>query len=296
MKNKLFAALTAITLLVGLTACGGSKTVSSTAETSSTTENSTSAASSSTAASAATADTADLDYIINNGEMVIGITYFEPMNYLDADGNLTGFETEFATAVCEKLGVTPKFQEINWSAKETELSAKNIDCIWNGMTITEDRKANMSISRPYMKNMQVLVVKSENAKAFSESVEGLTIAAEAGSAGEEVAQGEEFFAKANYIAVDTQAKALMETASGTVDGCVIDYVTSIGMIGEGTDYANLVALEERGFGEEEYGIAFRKQDTNLTAKVDEIITEMISSGKLKEIAEKYKLGDLLITE
>ena len=94
-------------------------------------------------------------------ELIIGITYFAPMNYKDGDGNLIGFETEFAKAVCEKLGVEAKFQEISWAAKETELAAKNIDCIWNGMTITEEREENMSISIPYMQNKQVKIVKSK---------------------------------------------------------------------------------------------------------------------------------------
>ena len=101
----------------------------------------------------------DWEYIKNKGELVIGITYFAPMNYENEDGELVGFETEFAKAVCEILGVKAKFQEISWAAKETELSAKNIDCIWNGMTITEERLENMSISIPYMQNKQVKVVK-----------------------------------------------------------------------------------------------------------------------------------------
>lgn len=103
----------------------------------------------------------DWEYIKNKGELVIGITYFAPMNYEDKDGELVGFETEFAKAVCEVLGVKAKFQEINWSAKETELAAKNIDCIWNGMTITEEREENMSITIPYMQNKQVMIVKEK---------------------------------------------------------------------------------------------------------------------------------------
>ena len=103
----------------------------------------------------------DWEYIKNKGELVIGITYFAPMNYENEAGELVGFETEFAKAVCEVLGVTAKFQEINWSAKETELAAKNIDCIWNGMTITEERSEAMSITIPYMQNKQVMVIKEK---------------------------------------------------------------------------------------------------------------------------------------
>lgn len=101
----------------------------------------------------------DWEYVKNNGELIIGITYFAPMNYLDENAKLVGFETEFATAVCEELGLTPKFVEINWNSKETELKGKSIDCIWNGMTINDERKANMSITIPYMQNKQVMVTK-----------------------------------------------------------------------------------------------------------------------------------------
>lgn len=106
----------------------------------------------------------DWAYIQNKGELIIGITYFAPMNYKDDSGKLVGFETEFAEAVCAALGVKAKFQVIDWDSKETELSSKNIDCIWNGMTITEERQENMSISIPYMKNKQVQVVKKAEDK------------------------------------------------------------------------------------------------------------------------------------
>ena len=102
----------------------------------------------------------DMAYITDKGTMLIGMTLFSPMNYYEGE-ELVGFETEFAKAVCEKLGVTPEFVEINWDSKEIELNAKNIDCIWNGMTITAEREANMSISIPYMQNKQVKVVKAD---------------------------------------------------------------------------------------------------------------------------------------
>ena len=100
----------------------------------------------------------DLAYIKEKGELIVGITLFSPMNYYDGE-ELIGFETEFAKAVCAKLGVEAKFVEINWNSKEIELNAKNIDCIWNGMTITDERVENMSISVPYMQNKQVMVSK-----------------------------------------------------------------------------------------------------------------------------------------
>ncbi len=239
----------------------------------------------------------DFEYIKEKGEMVIGITYFEPMNYMDDNGELVGFETEFAKAVCEKLGVTAKFQEIDWNSKETELNAKNIDCIWNGMTIDEERLANMAISTPYMANKQVLVVKADRLAEVSAltTADGLAIVAEKGSAGEEVATTAAFFADAAFTAVDKQSKALTEVAAGTADGCVVDYVCSIGMIGEGTDFEDLVVVDTLAFNDEQYGIAFRK-GCDTVDKVNEAITELVNDGTLQKIAEKYELGEQLIAK
>ncbi|MBR4933862.1 MAG: transporter substrate-binding domain-containing protein [Clostridia bacterium] len=231
-------------------------------------------------------------------EFVIGITYYEPMNYLDEDGNLTGFETEFAEAVCEKLGLTPKFQKIDWKAKETELNSGTIDCIWNGMTITEERAEAMGISDPYMANKQVIVVKADNAEKYSDSTNlaGAVVVAEAGSAGETVATEDALFTDSEFKKVASQATTLLEVKSGTADCAILDYVASIGMIGEGTDYSDLVVLDAYEFAKEEYGIAFRKGDTDLRADFQKAIDELMADGTIQKIAEKYKLEDLLITK
>ena len=237
----------------------------------------------------------DWSYIEGKGEMIIGVTYFSPMNYKDENGELTGFETEFAKAVCEKLGVKANFIEIEWSAKETELNSKNIDCIWNGMTIDEERKTNMDISLPYMANKQVMVVKKGNEGKFAsaEGVKGASVVAEKGSAGETVAKEDEFFKEANYTAVDAQSKVLLEIKSGTADIGIIDYVMSIGSIGEGTDYADLAVVADKGFADEEYGIAFRKNSPVTLEKVNGAIQELANDGTLDRIAEKYKLQELI---
>ncbi len=122
-----------------------------------------------------TSDEDDLAYVKEKGTLIIGITEYAPMNYYDESGKLVGFDTEFAEAVCEKLGVTPEFVVIDWNTKVVELASKNIDCIWNGMTILDDLKENLDFSAAYMRNKQVLVVKD----GFD-----ISIVAEAGSAGE----------------------------------------------------------------------------------------------------------------
>lgn len=239
----------------------------------------------------------DLAYVKDKGTLVIGITLFAPMDYYE-EGNTTdlkGFEADFARAVCEKLGVTPSFQVISWEAKESELNSKNVDCLWNGLTITGARKNTMSISTPYMANKQVLITKSENADKYSSagSLKGATVVAEKESAGEEVATSDAFFEGANYTAVDSMAKAIMEVSSGTADAAVIDYVTGIGSIGEGTNYTNIVMVSGANFADEEYGIAFRK-DSDITPEVNKAIDELAKDGTLRTIAEKYKLGGQLL--
>lgn len=240
----------------------------------------------------------DLAYIEEKGEMVIGITYFEPMNYKDANGELTGFETEFAKAVCEKMGVKATFQKIDWDSKEVELNSKTIDCIWNGMTITDERKENMDISIPYMENKQVMVTKAENVDKFktADDLKGATIVAEKKSAGEDVATTDEFFKQGTYVSVDSQAKALLEVKSGTADVAVIDYVMSIGTISNGTDYSDLKVVEGQSFAEEQYGIAFRKNSPETTLKVNEAILDLANEGTLDEIASKYQLQDLILVK
>ena len=250
-----------------------------------------SAASDAAATTAATAD-GDWDYISGKGEMTIGITYFEPMNYIGEDGKLTGFETDFATAVCKELGVEPKFQEIEWDSKEIELNAKTIDCIWNGLTITAEREANMSITLPYMSNKQVMVVKAENADKYktAEDVKGAKVVAEAGPAGEEVAKGEDFFKEATYTPADSQAKCLLEVKSGTSDIAIIDYVMTIGTLRAGSDYSDLKMVEGQDFSPEVYGIAFRK-GSDASQKVSDTIVKLYNDGKLQEIAKKYNLEE-----
>lgn len=241
----------------------------------------------------------DLAYVQDKGTMVIGMTLFAPMDYYadEDEKELVGFEVEFGKAVCEKLGVEAQFQVISWEAKESELKAKNIDCIWNGLTITPERQETMSISNPYMANKQVLITKAENVDLYKTagSLEGKSVVAEKESAGEEVAMSDDYFAGCNYIAVDSMAKAIMEVKSGTADAAVIDYVTGIGSLGEGTDYEDVAIVESASFADEKYGIAFRK-DSDITAKVNEIIDELIKDGTLQKIAAKYKLEEQLIVK
>lgn len=240
-----------------------------------------------TATTAAADNTADdWAYIQGKGEMVIGITIYEPMNYYDANNKLIGFDTEYAEAVCAKLGVKPVFTEINWDTKEVELAAKSIDCIWNGLTITDEHKANMGITNPYVKNMQVVVIKASNADKYTtvESFKGASVAFEAGSAGEDVAKEE--LAGIEGISLAKQTDALMEVKAGTSNAAVLDYTLASSMVGAGTDYSDLMIVPNLELAVEEYGIACRK-DSNVVEKINEATAALLADGTMDKLAEKY---------
>ena len=238
-----------------------------------------------------TETTSDLAYVKDKGSMVIGYTVYEPMNYTDENGEFTGFDTEFAKAVCEKLGVEPEFVEINWDTKVVELDAKSIDCIWNGMTITDDLKENIAVSDPYVKNMQVVVIKDSNKDTFKDtaSLSGANLVAEAGSAGQAAIEADENLSQANLTTVTKQTDALLEIESGASDAAVLDWTLAKSMIGEGTDFTDLMMIDGVELSVEEYGIGFRK-DSDLCTEVNKIMAELVEDGTLPALAEKYGLS------
>ena len=209
------------------------------------------------------------------------------MNYTDADGNFTGFDTELATAVCEKLGVEPEFVEINWDTKVVELDAKSIDCIWNGMTLTDDIMQNTATTKAYAKNAQVVVVKDGTDYTSTADLVDKTVVAEAGSAGEAAIEGDENLAQADYVSKGVQTDCLMEVAAGTADAAVLDLTLANAMIGEGTDYADLKIVDE--LNAEEYGVAFRK-GSDAAAAVDEAFDALKADGTMQALADKYDLA------
>ena len=275
--KKLISMALAAGMAVSLTACGGAASSAPAAD---------SAASGAASTTEAAADS-DLAYIQGKGKMTIGYTVYEPMNYTDAEGNFTGFDTELATAVCEKLGVEPDFVEINWDTKIVELDAKSIDCIWNGMTLTDEIMANTACTKAYAKNAQVVVMKADADYTSTADLVGKTVVAEAGSAGESAIQDDGSLSQADYISKSVQTDCLMEVAAGTADAAVLDLTLATAMIGDGTDYANLTIKDE--LNAEEYGVAFRK-GSDAAAAVDAAFDELKSDGTMQKLADKYSLS------
>lgn len=233
----------------------------------------------------------DAKYIEDKGNLVIGYTVYEPMNYTDENGVFTGFDTELAQAVCKKLGLTPEFVEIDWDTKEIELNAKNIDCIWNGFTINEERKQNVEFTQPYVQNKQVVVIKASNKDKYTDtaSLADAKLVAEVSSAGESAIADDENLKKGEYTAVAKQTDALMEVKAGTADACVLDVTLANAMVGEGTSYADLMIIEGLDLSVEEYGVGFRK-GSDFVAKVNDAFNELIEDGTMAELGAKYEVN------
>ena len=226
----------------------------------------------------------DLEYVKGKGALIVGITDFAPMDYRDDNGEWTGFDAEFARAFAEKIGVKAEFIEIEWDSKLEELNAKSIDCIWNGMTITDELRAGTSVSDAYVRNAQVVVMANDKLAQYADvdSLAGLQFAVEAGSAGASAAKDNGLTA----VEVNAQADALMEVASGSADACIIDLTMANAMTGEGTSYADLGYSIE--LSPEEYGVSFRS-GSDITAEFNKVMQELRDDGTLQNLADKYQL-------
>ena len=291
MKNmkKLWALLLALAMVLSLAACGGTSD-GETATDDQTTED--------TATDETTETDSDLAYVQDKGSLVVGITYFAPMDYkAEGSDEWIGFDADLAKLFAESLGVDVEFQEITWDYKVEELDSKAIDCVWNGMTLGEDVMAAMGTSVPYCTNAQVLVVPADKAADFEglTSLEGLNVAVESGSAGEDAA----IALGATTVPVQSQANTLMEVSAGTSDAAVIDLLMAGAMIGEGTSYEDLTFTlnlnDAQGLPSEEYGVGFRK-GSDLVDAFNEFWAEKVSDGTVLETATTYGVQDAVILD
>ena len=290
MKKFLSLAL-ALTLCTSLAACSSGGNTSGSSSGSDNTSGSGSGSSSQT-------QTSDMQYVKDKGTLVVGITYFAPMDYKEEGSDeWIGFDADMAKAFAESLGVNVEFQEITWDYKVEELNSKAIDCVWNGMTLSDDVMAAMGTSVPYCTNYQTLIYPADKAADFEglTSLEGLNIAVESGSAGEDAALA----LGATTVPVQAQSNALMEVSAGTSDATVIDVLMAAEMTGEGTSYADLVYSlnlnDAQGLESEEYGVGFR-QGSDLVDAFNTFWAEKVADGTVLETATTYGLQDAVILE
>lgn len=222
------------------------------------------------------------DNVVKKGKLVVGITEYEPMDYKDKDGKWIGFDADFANAVAKKMGVEVEFIVIDWNKKFVELESGTIDCIWNGMTISDSVTTNCDISKPYAGNSQVVVMKKDKLASYKDaaSLKDITIAVEKGSAGEAEAKK----LTKNIVSLTGQADAIKEVKAGTSDACIIDSTMANAMTADGKDFDDLgytISLTT-----EEYGIGFKK-GSDMPEKINAIIDELKADGTLKALSDKY---------
>ena len=227
-------------------------------------------------------------YVEDKGELIVGLDdTFAPMGFRDESGELVGFDIDLATAVGEVLGVKVTFQPIDWDAKELELEAKNIDCIWNGMSATEERQESMALTKKYLNNRIIVMTLNPDINITEEEqLVDYTIGTQVDSAALEAMQAAENFDlySANVSEFPTYDEAIMALQGGRVDVIVVDQV-----LGE---YKNS-KLEEKmsvcdfDFGDDFYAIGCRKGETDLADKISEAIGTLIDNGKAEEISDKW---------
>lgn len=234
----------------------------------------------------------DTSYVQDKGTLVVGITDFAPMDYQNEAGEWIGFDADMAKAFAESLGVEPEFIEISWDNKIMELDTKAIDCVWNGMTLTDEVMNSMETSEPYCQNSQVVVIAADKAADYqtTDSLSGLSFAVEAGSAG----KNELDKLGCEYIEMESQAAALMEVASGASDACVIDYLMAAAMVGEGTSYPDLACAAILNENEgEQYGVGFRK-GSDLADAFNAFWKDAYDAGTVAATAATYGMENAVI--
>lgn len=229
--------------------------------------------------------------------IVVGYTIYEPMNYLDENNELVGFDTELAKAVFENLGYEVIFTEINWDSKYTDLDSGTIDCVWNGFTAnTADddgvlRSEKVDFSYNYMENRQVVVVAKDSGIENAKDLKGKMGIAESGSAGETYAKD---FEGAKYKGFTKQTDCLLEIVADTADFAVVDAQLAKSYVGNG-DYKDLMIVEELSSDVEYYAIGFKK-GSELTAKVNEQLEALGADGTIEALAKKYGVETTAITD
>ena len=238
----------------------------------------------------------DWENIQKEGKFVVGCTLFEPMNYNDENGNFVGFDTEYAKAVADYLGVEVEFEIITWSKKYVELESGTVDCLWNGFTSNSSddgvaRSEKVDFAVGYANNYQCVVVNTDRVSiddfGNAAALAGKTCAVEGGSAGEAYAKS--VTDESKIVVKDAQTDAFTELKAGTVDFIVVDVLLANRKCGTG-DFAAIQKAFEVEDNKELYGIGFRK-GSSFTAKVNEATKALINDGENGELSTLEKLSE-----
>ncbi len=227
-----------------------------------------------------------LNKVTKKGELVLGLdASFPPMGFKDENDKIVGFDIDVAREVCSRMNIKLKTQPINWDSKEQELDAGNIDCIWNGMSYSDERAKKMTLSNPYMNNSMVLVVRKDSGYKSQAELKGKKIAVQNGSTAQEILDASDFKKTVKEsIPLKDNTSAFVELDMKTVDAVFLDVVVADYFIN--ANHKDYVVLPD-GLEEEQYVIGFRKGENALKDKIEATLIEMKNDGKLAEISNKW---------
>lgn len=220
-------------------------------------------------------------------KIVVGLDdNFPPMGFRNEKNEIVGFDIDMAREAAKRMGVEVEFKPIDWSAKEAELSAKRVDALWNGLTITEDRKKNIGFTAPYMENHQIVVVSAQSTIKTKADLAGKVLGAQEGSSAVDAVKKEDAVFKSfkDFKTFGDNVAALMDISTGRLDAVVVDEVVGRYYVAKKPqDYA---VLDEH-FGTEDYGVGVRKEDSDLQGKLDKALADMKQDGAAAKIAEQW---------
>ncbi|WP_373471559.1 amino acid ABC transporter substrate-binding protein [Carnobacterium alterfunditum] len=231
------------------------------------------------------------DQIKEEGTLVVGLDdTFAPMGFRDSNGDIVGFDVDLANEVAEKLDVEVEFQPIDWALKETELKSGNIDVIWNGYTITEERKKQVDFSSPYLENSQIIIVLEDSEIQTKEDLSGKVVSAQQSSSAVEAINADESniveeFADQDVVLYPSNNDVFNDLASGRSEAIVVDETLGRYYMKQNKEISYRVL--EDNFGEEEYAVGMRKEDDKLTEAINNALDEMREDGTFDEIYAKW---------
>lgn len=254
----------------------------------------TSSTASSDNGSAVSTEDQSLKKVKDAGKLILGLdATFKPMGYTDENNEIVGFDIDVAEEVCKRLGVELVKQPINWDTLTTDLNVGKCDCVWNGLSINEERQEKMNLSEPYMKNAMVFVVKGDSTVEKMSDLKGKKISVQNGSSAQTILESCEIKDDITISPIATNVEALQQLELGVVDAVFLDEVVADYEIkNSGKNYKKLA----EGLEEEEYAIAFRKDDQALRDAVQKTLSEMKADGKLAEISTKWFGSDITIVK
>ncbi|GAB2898526.1 amino acid ABC transporter substrate-binding protein [Uliginosibacterium flavum] len=220
-------------------------------------------------------------------KIIIGLDdNFPPMGFRDEKNELVGFDIDLAKEAAKRIGAEVEFKPIDWNAKEAELNGKRVDALWNGLTITEERKANIAFTTPYLENRQIIIVTAKSAIKTKADLAGKVVGIQDGSSAVEAVAKDAATAKSlkELKKFGDNVTALMDLTTGRLDALVVDEVT--GRYYTTKKPGEYVVLTEN-FGTEDYGVGVRKDDTALLAKLQTALDEMKKDGSAAKIATQW---------